>query len=486
LPEFSDRWKELAEKFDSTDHAQIVERQVNQLDEQTLRSLYCGAGSLAYDPVPMLKMVLYQYLKKRSSPAQWHEEAKLNLAMEWLGRGYQPARRTWYDFRDRVGIVINQLHEQLIQHAIDQQHLDPSVGVQDGTFFAACASRHRMINEATLEKRRLTLSQVIDGTFRGDEEIPKWVPPTSSGRLDLAERIDIAAKILSTRIEQNAAKPSGKRKDPTKIVVSLSDPEAPRGRDKLKVYRPLYTIQYMIEPTSNLIMSYCCEASASDAGTLAPMIDLTQKIVGDRLQTVMADAAYCSILDLQDCLARNIELLAPVQSNSFTDTKKKLNGGDSNNRDRFAWDEVEQSYHCPAGHKLDYKGKEQKSRHNGRSVVEHRYHCSPMHCEGCPLAGGCVRNASRGRTVKRLEGQELLDAQREKMNGDEVKNRYQLRGQTVERGFADAKGNRQFHRYHGRGLSRARTETGLLVLAQNLLIVDRLQRAAINTDESHT
>jgi transposase len=487
LPESSARWKELAEKFDNTDHAQIVERQVNHLDEQTLHSLYSGVGSLAYDPVPMLKMVLYQYLKKHASPAQWHEEAKLNEAMQWLGRGYQPARRTWYDFRDRVGAVIDQLHEQLIHRAIDQEHLDPSVGVQDGTFFAACASRHRMVNQGTLEKRQLILSQVIGGELSGDEEeIPKWVPPTLDGRLDLAGRIDKAAEILSTRIAQNATKPSGNRKDPAKIVVSLSDPEAPLGRDKLKVYRPLYTVQYMIEPASNLVMSYCCEASASDTGTLAPMIDLTQNIVGDRLRTVMADAAYCTILDLQDCMERNIELLAPVQSNSFTEAKKKLNGSDSNNREQFAWDEAEQTYHCPAGHKLDYKGKERKSRHNGRSVVEHRYHCSPSHCEGCPLANGCVRNESRGRTNKRLEGQDLLDAQREKMDLEEVKNRYQLRGQTVERGFADAKGNRQFHRYHGRGLSRARTETGLLVLAQNLLILDRLQRNVVNTDKNET
>jgi len=459
---------------------------VNQLDQQTLYSLYQGVGSLAYDPVPMLKMVLYQYLKKRASPAQWYEEARLNEAMQWLGRGYQPARRTWYDFRDRVGDVIEQLHQQLIERAINENHLDPSTGVQDGTFFAACASRHRMVNEATLEKRRQILSNVIDGRLCDDDEIPKWVPKTPSGCLELAKRIDIAAEILTKRIEQNAGKPSGKRKDPTKIVVSLSDPEAPLGRDKLKVYRPLYTVQYMIEPTSHLIMSYCCEAAVNDTGTLAPMIDKTQQIVGSHLRTVMADAAYCTILDLKDCLQRNIELLAPVQSNSFTERKKNASKTRPNNREQFIWDETDRSYHCPAGHPLDYKGQEKKQRYGGRSIIEYRYKCSPSHCQGCPLASGCVSNASRGRTIKRLEGQELLDAQREKMNTEETQDRYQVRGQTVERGFADAKGNRGFHRYHGRGLNRARAETGLLVLAQNLLILDRIERNAENPLEIRT
>jgi len=434
----------------------------------------------------MLKMVLYQYLKKRTSPAQWSEEAKLNEAMRWLGRGYQPARRTWYDFRDRVGDVIERLHEQLINRAIDEDLLDPGVGVQDGTFFAACASRHRMINQETLHKRREILAGVINGSPSDDQEIPKWVPPTVSGRLELAERIEAAAEILTARIEQNAGKRSDKRKDPAKIVVSLSDPEAPLGRDKFKVYRPLYTVQYMIEPTSNLIISYCCEAAANDAGTLAPMIDKTQRIVSGKLRCVMADAAYCSILDLQDCQDRNIELLAPVQSNSMTESKKKNRVDRQIDRDEFAWDKNERSYHCPAGHRLEHKGREQKQRHGGRSIIEHCYRCSPSHCQGCELAVRCVSNPSRGRTIKRLEGQELLDAQREKMNEESTKVRYQLRGQTVERGFADAKGNRRFERYHGRGLRRARAETGLLVLAQNLLILDRLEREDLNHDKTTT
>ena len=85
-----------------------------------------------------------------------------------------------------------------------------------------------------------------------------------------------------------------------------------------------------------------------------------------------------------------------------------------------------------------------------------------------------------------MEGEELLEAQRIKMQRDDVKPQYALRGQTVERSFADAKGNRRLERFHGRGLSRARTETGLLVLAQNLQLLDRLQRQAKSTSKNKT
>jgi transposase len=317
MPPSHRKWKQINQRLGSNHHARIVQRQVDQLDPQTLYGLYRGVGRQPYDPTAMLKMVLYMLLKGIASPARWHEEAKFNEAVQWLGYGYRPSCRTWYDFRDRVGDCIEELHEQLIHIAIDQQFLDPSDGVQDGTSIAACASRHRMVNDQTLAARRQFLQKLIEGSLGDDEVIPMWVPRTNDGRLELAQRMDRAREVLDLRIEKNAEKPKDKRKEPAKIQVSLSDPEAPLGRDKLKVYRPLYTVQYVTEPTSHLILGYQCEADVSDTGTLAPMIDRVQKTVGGRLRRMLADAAYCTILDLQDCLDRGIELLAPCKKTRF-------------------------------------------------------------------------------------------------------------------------------------------------------------------------
>jgi len=422
----------------------------------------------------LLKMVLYQYLKGNQSPATWFEEAQLNQAMQWLGRGYAPARRTWYEFRDRAGKFIERVHQQTISRALDEELLDPTTGVQDGTAVAACASRHRMVNRPTLEKRMEQLDAIIQDKFDG--EVPKWVPATDSGKEDLAERMKQASDVLAERIEKNASKRSDKRRDPDKIQVSLSDPQAPLGRDKLKVFRPLYTVQCVVAPNSHLIMSYCCEPSVTDVGTLAPMMDKTQQAVGGRLKTMLADAAYCSIVDLQDCQQRNIELLAPVQSNAFTESKTQQNPTRQIPREEFEWNPAENYYRCPQGHRLEYLDRARKQRHGDRQLWEFRYRCDPTHCGACLLADRCLRPQSACRTIKRLEGQELLDAQRTKMADPAVQARYRLRGQTVELAFADSKGNRRLTRFHGRGRSRARTETGLMVVAQNLLRLDRLER----------
>lgn len=427
-------------------------------------------------------MVLYQYLKGNQSPATWYEEAKFNEAMQWLGRGYAPARRTWYDFRDRAGGFIEQVHQQIISKAVDQG-VDPSVGVQDGTAVAACASRHRMVNRPTLQKRIEQLRAILGDAF--DDPLPKWVPPTHAGKLALEKRMNIAFEVLQERIAKNSEKPKAKRKDPERILVSLSDPVAPLGRDKLKVFRPLYTVQHMVAPSSYLTMSYSCEAQATDAGTLAPLIDKTQKTVGGRLKTVLADAGYCSTLDLQDCRQREVELLAPVQSNAFTQFKKSQSTRQIS-RDEFQWVEQEKCYRCPQGQRLTYDGRTRKQRHSGRHLWEFRYRCSAAHCSTCPLAQQCLRPGSTCRSIKRLEGHELLEAQRAKMNTPEIQARYRIRSQTVELAFADSKGNRKLQRFHGRGLARARTETGLMVVAQNLMRLDRLKPTHLTTVKIQT
>ncbi len=55
------------------------------------------------------------------------------------------------------------------------------------------------------------------------------------------------------------------------------------------------------------------------------------------------------------------------------------------------------------------------------------------------------------KTIKRLEGQELLDEHRTNMAKTEMQELYKLRGQTVELTFADAKGHRRMTQFHGRG-----------------------------------
>src|SRR5207245_8501820 len=54
-------------------------------------------------PDLMLKIVLFEIQRGRTSPAQWYQDTKENIALQWLGRGIRPARSVWYTFAFRVG-----------------------------------------------------------------------------------------------------------------------------------------------------------------------------------------------------------------------------------------------------------------------------------------------------------------------------------------------------------------------------------------------
>ena len=95
----------------------------------------------------------------------------------------------------------------------------------------------------------------------------------------------------------------------------------------------------------------------------------------------------------------------------------------------------------------------------------------PVRC-----VSACVRNPEKGRTVKRLEGEELTEAHKKWMKTDEAKAANRLRGSVIERCFGDAKKHRQLRCLHGRGLRRAKAEIGLVVLVQTALGLARLRK----------
>lgn len=473
-------------KFGPTHRARIVENAVNQLGSQKLRAVYLGVGSLAFPPELMLKMVLFEYLQGRTSPSQWHCDAGEHDAMKWLGRGIRPSRSAWYNFRDRMDKVIHELNEDIIRNVIDEGLASPVDAVQDGTTFRSAASRHQTFNQESLQKRRTKLDAVIEADQHQkpiEDSLPKWIPPTPGGRFDLQQRMEIAGQRLEQRLQENREKPKEKRRLEKNIVVSLTDPDAPFARDKAKTFCFLYTTQFLVDTDSLFVLGYGIAPENTDAGTLAPMIDRVQNLVGGTIKRVSVDAGYTSLLDLMDCRDRGIDLLGPVQSNSFSARKQAEKGPRKISRDEFQWLENEQIFRCPEGHDLFFQTSERLKRHGGRYVQYQHFRCPPEHCMACPLRDRCTINPGKGRVVKRMKGQELIDQQNQKMATEEVKAVYRKRGQTIERTFADAKSHRSFGKFHGRGLSRSRAEVGLLVMAQNLLNQNRLKRNAKNTEK---
>jgi transposase len=452
------------------------------LERDALHATYLGVGSLAIDPDLMLKMVLYETMQGRLSPSQWARDPRENDALRWLGQGSQPCRTTCYSFRDRLSQPVFDRHVKAVQQAIAEGLATAEAAVLDGTSTRSAASRHQLVNQGKLNKRLGELEAAVAGDAAGrpSQSPPYWMAETPAGRLDQLRRYQQAGTVLAERLEQNQGRPKDKRLPADKVKVSLTDPEAPLGRDKEKVFGPMYTAEFVVDTASLLILSFDVFPQVTDAGTLPVMLDRTAEVTGCMPSQISTDALYFSLLDLQACQEREVKLVAPVGENDFTEVKRAESGPPRIGKDRFEWLPEEQTYRCPQGHRLEYESRERRKRRDGHEVVQHRYRCPPEHCRGCPLRERCVRDPDKGRTVKRLEGEERIEAHKRWMKTDPAKEANRLRGSVIERCFGDAKRHRNLRCLHGRGLKRAKAEIGLIVLVQTAMTLARLRKNAKN------
>jgi transposase len=480
---------ELWLRWDATlgdDHlACVIDAFVDELDHTSLRATYLGVGSLAHDPSLMLKIALYETLEGHLSPSQWARHVRENDPLRWLGQGIHPSRSALYTFRDRLHGLVFEMHAQAIRAAMEKGLTTGKSAVQDGSSVRACASRHHLLNEETLTKRLDALVAVV-AQDTADQPIadqpiadqPYWMAQTPGGRQEQREQYRTAHIELAQRVLKNEGRPKDKRLLRSQVKISVTDPEAPLGRDKEKVFGPMYTAQFVVDTESLLILSFDVFAQATDAGTLPIMLDRTQDVTWLMVTQISTDAGYVSLLDLQECQARGVQLIGPVQENDFTEQKRAKAANPRIGKDQFEWLPEEQTYQCPEGHRLDYKGQERRQRRDDETVVQYRFHCAAEHCRVCPKRDDCVRDPEKGRTVKRLEGEELLDAHRAYMKTPEAKAIKRLRGSVIERCFGDAKEHRNLCRLHGRGLKKAKVEVGLIVLIQTAMTLARLRRNA--------
>jgi transposase len=467
------RWQEIDQDLPANHLARQIDQAVEPLDLTTLFETYTGRGSKALRPDLLLKLVLYEMQRGQLSPRQWFLDARENEPAQWLLFGMRPSRATLYEFSDRLQPFWDDWNSQTLCKA--KEHGLP-VGDRvalDGTLIAALASRHRLVNQNTLTGRLEALHQTVsaDGRSEAVEAPPRWMAKHPETRENQLRRYQQAQSRMDQLQAENAKRTTDKRKKPEKVVVSVSEPDAVLGRDKLKVFRPLYNVQLMYDLDSALITAYELFACQNDAGTIGAMLERSVDLAGSKPRIALADAAYAGGPDLALCEQAGVTLYAPVSENDFSEAKHRKQKTSQIPKREFTWLPEQQKYRCPQGRLLIPARKTPVSRSNGRTVLQTTYRCPPEHCLACPRREACTPSPQIGRGVSRLEHEDLLEGLRARMETPAAKELYKLRRQTVELRYADLKQHRKLRRFTRYGPHRARAQIGGAVLAYNLLVL---------------
>jgi transposase len=455
---------ELAQRLPPDHLARRIEQAVGRLDLSALWQSYGGTGSAPHRPDLLLRAALFEIQRGQHSPAAWYRDADESEPLRWLLRGCRPSRSCWYAFRDRVAPVVDELNRQVLGQAIDGGLTPATRGSLDGTLVAANASRHKLVNEATLDKHAAELAAAVAADEQGvpPPAAPAWMARTPAGRHHQRRRLRQARQRMDALQGRNRNKRASKRKAGAKVVLSVSDPEAVVGRDKEKVFRPLDNVQVLDDLDSPLVLAYEVFAQQNDAGLLPAMLPRAGQLLGHALEALLADTSCAGGADLAAAAREHVRLYAPLPG----DGKKK---DKQIPKSQFHWPGEAQTYVCPGGHRLVYEGSSRQKRSGTEAVVLFSYRCPPRHCTRCPLRSQCTPNPEAGRTISRGEHEDLIEALRARMGTAEAKELYRLRSQTVELVNADWKQHRKLRRFSGRGLQRVRCQVGLTVLAHNLV-----------------
>lgn len=472
----SEIWQALDQHLPVDHLARRIARAVERLDLARLLDSYLGVGKKALPPDLLLKLVLYEMHSKRLSPAQWTKDVRESEPVRWLLFGMEPSRARLYDFRDRLAPFWDDWNAQVLRQALTEEMTSASRAALDSSSVAAHASRRRLLNEARLHQRQQVIDAHLHAAERGEAvaEKPGWLAKTEAGLREQKQRYAHAAEVMRQRQEANAQRRSSKRKPADKVLVSPTDPEAALARDKENVFRPLYTVQLLRDLDSPLIFAYEVSAQNNDNGVLQPLIERMVDNVGVKPQDLLVDSGYVSMQHLGFCGVAGITLYGPCQENDLSGSRGKKAQSNQHTelpKSEFTWLAEEQTYQCPEGHRLEFT-KTQTQQRADHKISLALYTCPPEHCQACPRQPACTRTREKGRTVSRMENEELLDALRQRMQTPEAQKLYKQRSRTVELNFADLKEHRGLRRFHCRTQNRAKAEIGSLVLTHNLLEVD--------------
>jgi len=423
----------------------------------------------------MLAIVLIEIRLGRPQPCQWFRDARENIVIQWAGFGIQPSRTAWYDFVDRIAPLLEQWNAAVLQIALQRGVTQAEHMSLDGTAVAANASRHRLVNEATVEQR-------FDG-------IGKRVP-SRCGKPAAAQRADVdgeasrdarrATAALSTRPRTlgriaRDQQPASPEKTP-KTRENRGQRQRSRGGARP---RQIQTSSGRCTMSSlfatwirNCAWAIKCTPNRPTREHSARCWKRIANGTGVKPQAVLVDAGYVTACNLAICDQAGIALYGPWQENDFSQ-KKKQQGAKPRpiGKEHFTWVPEQNVYRCPEGHSMPWIGREKRQQSDGQINMVHSYRCSPKHCQACLRQALCCSNPNRGRAIKRSEHEALVEAHRARMATVEAKSLYRLRGQTVELGFADFKQHRAMRQFSGRGRCRAQRQVGLTVLVHNLHVV---------------
>lgn len=326
---------DLREWLPSDHLAYFVGDLVDQLDLSAILRVYDAEerGYPPYHPVMLTKVLVYAYCVGVFSSRKIQRRLFEDIPFRVLAAGNTPDFRTIADFRKRHLPALQGLFEQVLRLARELGM--PRVGrvAIDGSKVQANASKHKAMSYGRMKEKASQLRAEVkallaqaeatdaaeDATFgadrRGDE-----LPAELKRREDRLARIKDAKRALEARAKAEAAAAdltdAAEAKPLPKAQYNFTDPES-RIMKTPDGFAQAYNTQIAVDDLQ-WIVGHAVTQETNDKKQLLPMITAVTTQTGERPTQVLADAGYCSEV--------NLTSLATLPIDAYISTRKQKHG----------------------------------------------------------------------------------------------------------------------------------------------------------------
>ena len=389
-------------------------------------------GRPSIDPVVLFKIILIKYLFGIRSIRQTIKEIEVNMAYRWF-LGYDmteqiPHFTTYgknYERRFADSDIFEKIFEHILMEAVRCKFVDASAVFIDATHIKASASKKKTVNEAVKIQAKHYHAEIM-------EEISK-------------DREAHGKKPLKDNDDDDTPPPT------KNIKASATDPECGLFHKGEHEKMFAYTTHVACDK-NNFILG--CDVSAGNVHDSVMFDGLYRSVLArfPEIEIATLDSGYKTPWIMKQIFDSGRKAATPY--------KRPMTKEGFFKKYEYVYDEYYNCVLCPENQILTY------ITTNREGYRE--YKSDPRICVNCPSRRMCTESKSCQKVVTRHVWEDYMELAEDVRHSPEGKEIYSMRGQTIERVFADAK-EKHFMRYtYYRGLAKLRMQTLLTFAAMNL------------------
>jgi transposase len=404
-----------------------------------------SVGPPQYDPIAMLKILVYGYSYGWRSSRKLERALNHNVSFMWLAGGLKPDFKTINTFRSVHKQALKNTLRFCARICVKFDLIEGNTLFVDGSKFRANAGNSQTKSKSRWEQLQAGVEKRIEDLI-GECE-----------RVDLLETESLVKMQKGLRskkkLKLKIAAILGEIKQEKTINQTDPDCKILRGRQGSHAG---YNTQAVVDDSQGLLASLEAVSHATDHHQMKEQVDNAEENLDISCKNACADAGYHDVDALKPLVQGDKMIIVPSNRQALRKPSEDTFG-----KDAFIYNREKDTYTCPAGEEM-YRSYQAK----GCNKITYRMKRESA-CKVCKHYGNCT-NAKRGRTIIRMVNEDTKQ-ELEKLYLSEIGQEiYAKRKMRVELPFGHLKRNLGAGTFLLRGLEGVNAELGILGTCFNI------------------